>query len=128
MQTTEPERLLVIEKKEDVCRLSLEILDILHRDKTDGDDVIEVEKKMVQVLSLLHVLASYGSPSRDLDAIMRLVLRFFSVQSRDKDGFIQGVSIGELFCITVNSIEFTTGWIPRIIRAQVPPHDILMKK
>jgi len=128
MQTTESERLLVIEKKEEVCRLSLEILDIIHQDKSDGDDVLEVKKKMVQVLSLLHVLASYGSPNRDLDAITRLVLRFFSVQSKDKDAFIQGVAIGELFCITVNSIEFTTGWIPPIIKAQVPPHDILMKK
>lgn len=128
MQTTESERLLVIEKKEEVCRLSLEILDIIHQDKTNGDDLLKVKKKMVQVLSLLHVLASYGSPNRDLDAIMRLVLRFFSVQGKDKDAFIQGVAIGELFCITVNSIEFTTGWIPPIIRAQVPPHDILMKK
>jgi hypothetical protein len=128
MQTTEPERLLVIEKKEEVCRLSLEILDILHQDKTDGEDVVEVKKKMIQVLSLLHVAASYGSPNRDLDAVMRLVLRFFSVQSRERDGFIQGVAIGELFCITVNSIEFTTGWIPPILKAQVPPHDILTKK
>ncbi|MDD1680695.1 MAG: hypothetical protein LUQ35_03710 [Methanoregula sp.] len=128
MQTTEPERLLVIEKKEEVCRLSLEILDILHQDKTDGEDVAEVKKRMIQVLSLLHIVASYGSPNRDLDAVMRLVLRFFSVQSKDKDGFIQGVAIGELFCITVNSIEFTTGWIPPILKAQVPPHDILTKK
>jgi len=128
MQTTEPERLLVIEKKEEVCRLSLEILDIVHIEKTNSDDVMEVKKRMIQILSLLHVCAAYGSPNRDLDAVMRLVLRFFSLQNKDRDGYLQGISVVELFCITVNSIEFSTGWIPPIIKAQVPPHDILMKK
>lgn len=128
MQTTEPERLLIIEKKEEVCRISLEILDIIHQEKTNVDDVMEVKKRMIQILSLLHVLASYGSPNRDLDAVMRLVLRFFALQNRDRDGYLQGVSVVELFCITVNAIEFTTGWIPPIIKAQVPPYDILIKK
>jgi hypothetical protein len=128
MQTTESERLLIIEKKEEVCRLSLEILDIIHQEKTGGDDVIEVKKRMIQILSLLHILASYGSPNRDLDAVMRLVLRFFSLQSKARDDIVLGVPVGELFCITVNAIEFSSGWIPPIIKAQVPPYDILTKK
>jgi len=128
MQITESERLLILEKKEEICRLSLEILDIIHQPKTDSDDVIEVKKRMIRILALLNGLASYGFPGRDLDAVMRLVLRFFSMQGRGKDDYLQGIPLCELFCITVNSIEFTQGWIPPVIKAQVPPHDILMKK
>jgi hypothetical protein len=128
MQTTEPERLLLIEKKEEVCRLSLEILDIIHQETTTGEDVIEVKKRMVQILSLLHILAGYGSPGRDLDALMRLALRFYSLQGRARDDFVSGIPVAELFCITANSIGFSYGWLPTIIKAQVPPHDILVKK
>jgi hypothetical protein len=128
MQTTESERLLLIEKKEEVCRLSLEILEIIHQEKTTGDDVIEVKKRMVQILSQLHILASYGSPSRDLDDVMKLVVRFYSFQSKARDDIVLGVPIGELFCITVNSIEFSYGWLPTIIKSPVPPFDILTKK
>lgn len=128
MQITESERLLVLEKKDEVCRLSLEILDIIHQQKTDSDDIFEVKKRMIQILSLLNSLASYGFPGRDLDAVMKLVLRFFSMQGREKDDYLQGIPLCELFCITVNAIDFTPGWIPPIIRSPVPPHDILVKK
>jgi hypothetical protein len=128
MQTTESERLLLIQKKEEICQLSLEILDIIHQEKTDGQDVIDVKKKMVKILSLLHILASYGSPSRDLDELMKLVVRFYQFQSKARDDIVLGVPIGELFCLTVNSIEFSYGWFPTLIKAQIPPFDILAKK
>jgi hypothetical protein len=128
MQTTESERLLLIQKKEEVCQLSQEILDIIHQEQTNGEDVIEVKKKMVQVFSLLHILASYGSPSRDLNELTKLVVRFFQFQSKARDDIVLGVPIGELFCITVNSIEFSYSWIPTIIKSPVPPFDILSKK
>jgi hypothetical protein len=128
MQTTEPERLLLIQKKEEVCTLSLEILDIIHQERTSGADVIEVKKKMVRILSLLHMLASYGSPSRDLDELTKLVVRFFSLQSKARDDIVLGIPLGELFCITVNSIEFSYGWIPTLIKSPLPPFDILAKK
>jgi hypothetical protein len=128
MQTTESERLLLIQKKEEVCQLSLEILDIIHQENTNGEDVIEVKKKMLQILSLLHMLASYGSPSRDLNELMKLVVRFYSFQSKARDDIVLGVPIGELFCITVNSIEFSFGWFPTIIKSPIPPFDILAKK
>lgn len=128
MQTTESERLLLIQKKEEVCQLSQEILDLIHQEQTNGEDVIEVKKKMVQVLSLLHILASYGSPSRDLNELTKLVVRFYQFQSKARDDIVLGVPIGELFCITVNSIEFSYSWIPTIIKSPVPPFDILSKK
>jgi hypothetical protein len=128
MQTTEPERLLLIQKKEEVCQLTLEILDIIHQERTTGQDVTDVKKKMVKTLSLLHILASYGSPSRDLDDLMKLVVRFFAFQSKARDDIVLGIPIGELFCITVNSIEFSYGWFPTIIKSPIPPFDILVKK
>jgi hypothetical protein len=128
MQTTESERLVLIQKKEEVCQLSLEILDIIHQEKTNGQDVIDVKKKMIKILSLLHILASYGWPSRDLDELMKLVVRFYSFQSKARDDIVLGIPIGELFCLTVNSIEFSYGWFPPIIKSPIPPYDILAKK
>jgi hypothetical protein len=128
MQTTEPERLVLIQKKEEICQLTLEILDILHQDRTTGQDVIDVKKKMIKTLSLLHILASYGSPGRDLNELMKLVVRFCQFQGRGRNDLGPGIPIGELFCITVNSIEFSYSWLPTIIKSPVPPFDILSKK
>jgi hypothetical protein len=128
MQTTESERLVLIQKKEEICQLSLEILDIIHQEKTTGQDVIDVKKKMIKILSILHILASYGWPSRDLDELMKLVVRFYSFQSKARDDIVLGIPIGELFCLTVNSIEFSYGWFPAIIKSPIPPYDILAKK
>lgn len=128
MQTTESERQLLMEKKEAVCRLSLEILDIIHQETTTSDDANEVRKRMVRILSLLHVCASYGSPGRDLDELMRLALRFFAMQGRTKDDMIAGIPVAELFCVTANAIDISYGWIPTIIKARIPPADILVKK
>ena len=128
MQTTESERLVLIQKKEEICQLSLEILDIIHQEKTSGQDVIDVKKKMIKILSILHILASYGWPSRDLDELMKLVVRFYTLQSKARDDIVLGIPIGELFCLTVNSIEFSYGWFPTIIKSPIPPYDILAKK
>lgn len=128
MQTTESERLLLIEKKEEVCQLSLEILDIIHKERTNGGDVIEIRKKMIRILSLLHMLAGYGSPGRDLNEVMKIVVRFCQLQSRARDDIVQGIPIAELFCITVNSIEFSYSWFPTLIKTRIPPFDILVRK
>lgn len=128
MQTTESERLLLIQKREEVCQLSSEILDIIHQDRTNSDDVIEVKKRMIRILSLLHMLSSYGSPGRDLNEVTKLVVRFFQQQSKERDDIVLDVPIGELFCITVNSIDFSTGWLPTFIKSPVPPFDILARK
>jgi hypothetical protein len=128
MQTTESERLVLIQKKEEICQLSLEILDIIHQEKTTGQDVIDVKKKMIKILSILHILASYGWPGRDLDELVKLVVRFYSLQSKARDDIVLGIPIGELFCLTVNSIVFSYGWFPTIIKSPIPPYDILAKK
>ena len=128
MQTTESERLLLIEKKGEICRLSLEILDIIHQEKTSGDDIVDVKKRMIQILSLLHTLAAYGSPGRDLNEVVKLAIRFFQLQGRERDDFLSGVPVAELFCITVNAIEFSFSWMPVIVKAAIPPFDILGKK
>ena len=128
MQISESERLVLIEKKEEICRLSLEILEIIHQEKTSGDDIIEVKKRMIRILSLLHTLASFGSPDRDLNGVMKLVVRFCQLQGREPDDNIAGVPIAELFCITVNATGFSTGWMPVLLKASIPPFDILTKK
>jgi len=127
MQSSESERLLLIEKKAEICRLSLEILDIIHQETTSRDDIVDVKKRMIQILSLLHALAAYGSPGRNLNEVMKLVVRFCQLQGRERDDFISGVPVAELFCITVNAIEFSYSWMPVIVKAPIPPFDILRK-
>jgi len=127
MQSTETERLLLIEKKAEICRLSLEILEIIHQETTSRDDIVDVKKRMIQILSLLHTLAAYGSPGRNLNEVMKLVVRFCQLQGRERDDFISGVPVAELFCITVNAIEFSYSWMPVIVKTPIPPFDILRK-
>jgi hypothetical protein len=127
MQISESERILLIQKKEDIHKLSQEILDITGKKQTTTQDVIDVKKKMVQILSLLHIISSYSSPNRDLNALMKLVIRIFTFQAQSKDQIVLPQMI-ELFCTIANSVEFSYGWFPTIFKAQIKEMGLEIQK
>jgi len=127
MQVSESERLLLVQKKEEICKISQEILAITGKEQTNRHDVIEVKQKMIQILSNLHIIASYSSPNRDLDAIMRVYLQITAFQIQTGDQLLLPGLI-EFFVTVSNSVEFSYSWFPTIFKAQVKGYGIEMHK
>jgi hypothetical protein len=95
MELTETERLLLVGKKEEIRKLTEELLDLtvsIERNR------IEIKKKITGILSLLSTIASYSSPKNyDLNKItmMANMLNSYSFPF-----------LYEVFCNSVNSIRF----------------------
>jgi len=101
MELTEKERLMLVEKKEEILKLTKEILDI----EKDPKQAVEVKKKMTSILSLISTIASYSkSKNTSLDYLLqraKLISDFM-----DNNFWKASSTHLEIFCNAVNSIEF----------------------
>jgi len=119
MQISEAERILLIQKKEEIRVVTQELLEISTKPSYTIQDIAEIKKKLVHILSLLHIISSYGSPNRDLHNLMRLAVEI--------DGFLTVMPAAtnlriDVFCMVANSITFSYSWWPSIFRAGIPKY------
>lgn len=105
MELTEKERLMLVQKKEEILNLTIEILDI----SNDPKQALEVKKKMTSVLSQIGVLGSY-SKSKNFDTnnlknAADIIFRYMEMEmfKANWDLFLPSL---EIWCNTVNSIQF----------------------
>jgi len=101
MEIKEKERLMLVEKKDHICELTLEILDMAH----DPESSLEIRKNVTTILSELSTIASYSdSKNRDFDELENAANLIFS--QLDLDNFVIAKCMTEVFCNAVNSIRF----------------------
>jgi hypothetical protein len=100
MELTENERLRLIEKKEELLRVTSELSEICH----DPKNAIEIERKINQVLSILSTIASFAKTDYNLEALRKyaelIILYGYSI------GWENLVIEIDKFCLLANSIEF----------------------
>jgi hypothetical protein len=53
----------LFKKKEEIGKMSQEILEFINKENFSNQDKTDVKKKMVQILAILHILATYGKPA-----------------------------------------------------------------
>ena len=95
MELSENERLMLVKKKEDIFKITSELL---------TKDLINSEKisKMNEILSILSIIESYAKPDRDLSVFTRIVIHITV-------GLEAGIDVSlriSQFCSAVNSIKF----------------------
>lgn len=127
MNITEGERLLLIQKKEEIRTITQEIIEIVNKESTTRQDITEVKKKFLHVLSLLHILASYGSPNRDLQSLMMNIIQIIGMELRVANSIVLKANI-EITCIVVNSITFSFSPWPTLIKLSIPPLSAEVQK
>jgi len=95
MELSENERLMLVKKKEEIFKITAELL-------TETISTSEKISKMNEILSLLSTIESYAKPDRDLSVFSRLVLQ---ITLRLETGMDASLSVSA-FCTLVNSIKF----------------------
>jgi hypothetical protein len=123
MELAEKERLMLVSKKEEILKLTKEILDPLK----DPEQAIEVKKRMTSILSLVSTIASYAeSKNYNLDALMRFTTMIsLQMDMLGKEWASFGAWI-QVFCNTVNSIQFN--FTKRDIIIRIPKIDLSIFK
>jgi hypothetical protein len=119
MELTLKERLMLVEKKEEILELTKEILDIL----SDSKKALDVKKKMTSILSLLSTIASYSdSKNYNLDALEDSATMIFLEMNMAGEEWTILHGFIEIFCNTVNSVQFN--FTKRDIRIRIPKIDL----
>lgn len=123
MELTEKERLMLVEKKKEIQKLTNELFDI----KDDPKQTTRMKKKITSILSALSTIGSYVK-TRDFD------LNIFSTMAEsifaDLSGLAWDATIFadrasdkiEKFCIYANSIQFD--FTRKDFRIIIPKIDI----
>jgi hypothetical protein len=105
MEIAETERLMLIKKKEEICGLTLKILDMVH----SPENLLEIKKNFTSIISLLSQIASYSkSKSYNLDKFTDAVNMLFLTMEQEKDCDIwiaSPIAIG-ITCNYANSVRF----------------------
>jgi hypothetical protein len=105
MELTEKERLMLVKKKETICGLTLEILDMAHNPENE----LEIKKKATAILSELNAIASYSdSTNYNLNQFTKSVNALFDLMSREKEMKMWILSPRgiENVCNFANSVRF----------------------
>ena len=103
MKLTEKERLMLVQRKDEILKLTIEILDI----KNDPKQALEIKKKMTSVLSQIGVLESY-SKSKNINTgpLRNFTNTLFMNMGMSKDMWMILSTDLEIWCNIVNSIQF----------------------
>lgn len=123
MELTERERLILVEKKEEIRRLTVEILDIA----SNPENALEIKKKFTSILSLLNTIASYSnSRNVNLDVYTKFVTILFNLiseeQKKGKDGWRLCQFLIEIACNFANAARFN--FTKRGVKIYLPKIDI----
>lgn len=103
MKLTENERLMLVKRKDEILKLTIEILDI----KNDPKQALEIKKKMTSVLSHISVIGSYSESKKfDMDPLKEFTTGIFISMNMSTDIWIHISTYLDVWCNTVNSIQF----------------------
>jgi hypothetical protein len=95
MELSENERLMLVKKKEDIHRITSEILT---KKMTNPEKI----SKMNEIISILSTIESYAKPDRDLSVFSRSVAHIAVWSESGMDTSL----LTTTFCTAVNSIQF----------------------
>jgi hypothetical protein len=103
MEMTEKERLMLVEKKELICRLTLKNIDMAH----DPQNALEIKKNFTTILLELNTVASYSdSKNYDLNQFTEAANALFRLMSLEGRRWTL-VPLGiENVCNFANSVRF----------------------
>jgi len=120
MELTEKERLMLVGKKEEIRKLTTEILNMMDDPKKQS----EIKKKMTSILSLLSTIASYSeSKNYNLDAFTQMANVIFTF-GLEKYEELRPLTVFEIetFCNYVNSVQFD--FTKRGLKIRIPKIDV----
>ncbi len=120
MELTEKERLMLVEKKEQIRKLTGEILDVCE----DYAEASRIRKKITGVLSILSTIGSYAKPRSDLNVFSTMAENIFADMSPPCPDFLWKFISGKIekFCIYVSSIQFD--FTRKDVKIALPKIDI----
>ena len=107
MEITATERSMLTKKQEEICSLTLWILD----HASNADDEVEIKKKFTSIIALLNQISAYSRTGHNLSKLTEAMNLLFLAMKQERLHHIWiGSPIGiEIVCNYLNSVRFQFG-------------------
>ena len=104
MELSETERLMLTKKQEEICGLTLWILD----PASDPENEIQIKKNFTTIISLLNQIAAYSHTGHNLNKLTESINLLFLGMKQEKLGeiWVGSPIMIEVVCNYVNSVKF----------------------
>ena len=104
MDISETERLMLTKKQEEICGLTLWILD----NASDPQNEVQIKKNFTSIISLLNQIAAYSHTGNNLNKLTESInLLFLGMnQERFNEIWVGSPIMIEIVCNYVNSVKF----------------------
>jgi hypothetical protein len=124
MELTEKERLMLTKKKEEICGLTLKILDMSH----DREKILEIEKDFTTIISLLNQIADYSNTKHNLDELTKAINMLFLQMEKENVCKVWHSSkfTIKVACNYINSVKFD--FTKRDLKINIPKIDLSLFK
>lgn len=122
MELTEKERLMLTKKKEEICGLTLQILDMAH----DREKILEIEKDFI--ISLFNQIADYSRTKHNLDELTKAINMLFLQMEKENLRKVWHASkfTIKVACNYINSVKFD--FTKRDLKINIPKIDFSLFK
>jgi len=124
MDLTEAERMMLVKKKEEICGLTLQILDMAH----DRQKKLEIKKNFTTIISLLSQIASYSHTKHNLTEMTKAISLLFLMMDEEtihKTWQTSPYAI-EFVCNFVNTVRFD--FTKKDLTINIPKMDLSIFK
>ena len=122
MELTEKERLMLVEKKQEIRKLTEDIFDLVADVEKNG---VEIKKKVNGILSLFSVIASYTNSKNNLTLpLIQFATWIFHLIDETPSMHRVITTDLEFFCNTVNSVTFN--FTKKDLKINIPKIDVTL--
>lgn len=121
MELTEKERLMLMEKKEEIRKLTTEILDMASK----PENALEIKKRFTSIVSHLNTIASYSdSKNYNLDAYTDAINLLFAIMDYERlSKFWSSSPLAiQVACNYANTVRFNL--TKRDVKIHLPKIDL----
>jgi len=106
MSLSDNEKLIIIQKREELRIISQEFLDLLNKEEFSTNDKNEIKKKILHLLSLINIIANQTHSDVNMNILIEMVAQI--VDSLDNPNTQKRGKIkAQVFCFSVNIIPFS---------------------
>ncbi len=119
MSISESERLLIIQKREELRVISQEILDLVNRESLSQQNINDIKKRFLQIISLLNIISTSTKSTFDIQALLtKMGHTIYGLESQNlrENAIINTESI----CFAVNGLPFFYSRWPAFLKAEIP--------
>ena len=113
------EKLLIIQKREELRIVSQEILDLVNKELLSEQDITNIKKKGVHIISLLNIISTSAKSTFDIQKLTKMIATTIDELGSPTSRKTSIISI-EAFCYAVNAFPYSYSPWPTFFKANSP--------